>query len=153
MNLEEIQKLLALMRENDLLEVEIEEEGRKVRLKKKGDVSCAAPVPAFANAPAPGAAPHASPPPPAAPAADAGLLTIHSPMVGTFYRSAKPDAEAFVEAGDEVAEDTVLCIIEAMKVMNEIKAEMKGRVERILAENGEAVEFGQPLFLIRPAAA
>jgi acetyl-CoA carboxylase biotin carboxyl carrier protein len=74
-------------------------------------------------------------------------------MVGTFYRSAKPDAEAFVEAGDEVAEDTVLCIIEAMKVMNEIKAEMKGRVERILAENGEAVEFGQPLFLIRPAAA
>jgi acetyl-CoA carboxylase biotin carboxyl carrier protein len=78
------------------------------------------------------------------------LIGIKSPMVGTFYRAAAPDLPPFVEVGDEVNEDTVLCIVEAMKLMNEIKAEMKGKVTGILIENGQHVEYGQPLFTIKP---
>ena len=86
--------------------------------------------------------------PAAAEAEPPGSITVVSPMVGTFYRSPKPDADHFVEVDDSVEEDTTLCIIEAMKVMNEIKAEHKGRIAKILVENGEPVEFGQPLFII-----
>ena len=78
----------------------------------------------------------------------AGTATVTSPMVGTFYRSSKPESDHFVAIGDEVEEDTLVCIIEAMKVMNEIKADHKGRIVKILVENGEPVEFGQPLFLV-----
>ena len=84
----------------------------------------------------------------AAAAEEPGTEAVTSPMVGTFYRAPKPDADHFVELDDEVEEDSVLCIIEAMKVMNEIKAEHKGQVVKILVENGEPVEYGQPLFLI-----
>ena len=78
------------------------------------------------------------------------LISIKSPMVGTFYRAPAPDVPSYVEVGDEINEDTVLCIVEAMKLMNEIKAEMKGKVAQILIENGQHVEYGQPLFIIEP---
>ena len=98
---------------------------------------------AAAGAEAPEAAAEAGPPP--------GTVPFESPMVGTFYRAASPDADPFVSAGTQVNDETVICIIEAMKVMNEIKAETRGEVVEVLVENGEPVEFGQPLFLLKPA--
>ena len=145
MKREEIKELLddliRVMNDNDLIEIEIEQDGWKVRLKKGGElvekqVVIPAPVleAAASNAPAP--------------------VTEHpvikSPMVGTFYRSPAPDADAFVAVGDSISEESVVCIIEAMKVMNEIKAEISGRVTEIFVENGEPVEFGQPLFVVEP---
>lgn len=148
MDLRKIKSLVELMNENALAEVELEEEGMKVRLRKFGGGALAGVPPhAFpaapdAQTPAPQAALSAASP------AKAGHL-IASPMVGTFYRAASPQAKPFVEAGSPVGKDAVVCIIEAMKVMNEIKAECEGVVEEILAQNGQAVEFGQPLFRIR----
>ncbi|MDE2083117.1 MAG: acetyl-CoA carboxylase biotin carboxyl carrier protein, partial [Burkholderiales bacterium] len=113
----------------------------------------AAPVAAYAPAPAAAAAPVAMPPAPAlptapaAPPAPAGRV-IKAPMVGTFYRSSSPGAKAFVEIGDTIAEGQAVCIIEAMKIMNEIEADCAGKVLSILCENGQAVEFGQPLFMV-----
>lgn len=158
--IERIRSLARAMSEGDLSELEIEDtrSGLRVRLRRGGE-----PAPALqflpshaASAPlAPAAAPAAATSQPAAaaasgakPASDAVPFT--SPMVGTFYRSPSPEAEAFVELGARVGEDSTLCIIEAMKVMNEIKAEMSGTVVEVLVQNGEPVEFGQPLFLIRP---
>ena len=88
--------------------------------------------------------------PAVAPAANTGEIDVRSPMIGTFYRSPSPEAAAYVEIGSEVSPDTVVCIIEAMKVMNEIKAEVKGTITQALVENGKPVEFGQPLFKVRP---
>ena len=146
MDLRKIKSLVELMNENALAEVDLEEEGMKVRLKKFGagvhvgaPAVHAAPVPA-ASAGAPAAKP--------APTGEKGP-SIQSPMVGTFYRAAAPGAKPFVEPGGKVGKDTVVCIIEAMKVMNEIKAECEGTVEEVLVQNGQAVEFGQPLFLLR----
>ena len=148
MDLRKIKSLVELMNENALSEVELEEEGMKVRLKKGGAAGVVAMAPALMPMhPAPAGAP-ASSAAPAAPAAPAGK-TINSPMVGTFYRAASPQAKPFLEAGAAVGKDTVVCIIEAMKVMNEIKAECEGVVEEILVQNGQAVEFGQPLFRLR----
>ena len=146
MDLRKIKSLVELMNENALSEIEVEEEGMKVRLKKGGQagggyLTAAVPAPASAGVPVPA-------PAPAAPPAAAGR-TINSPMVGTFYRASGPQAKPFVEAGAPVGKDTVVCIIEAMKVMNEIKAECEGVVEEILVQNGQAVEFGQPLFRLR----
>jgi acetyl-CoA carboxylase biotin carboxyl carrier protein len=150
MDLNEIRKILELMDANRLVEFEYEEEGRKIRLRRPDSHPAAAP-PAWTPPPA-GARPAAAAPPPpaAAPAPEkaANLVDFKSPLVGTFYRSPKPDAEVFVNAGDEVTPDRVLCIIEAMKVMNEIKAEMSGVVREILVKNGQAVEFGEVLFQI-----
>ncbi len=156
MDIDETRRLLdelaSFMKKNDLSELELDIDGAEIKLKKAGRQAppqMVAPPAAVAPAatPAPGAAPHAG-----AHAADLpnepGTVTVTSPMVGTFYRSSKPDADHLAEVGDEVAEDAVLCIIEAMKVMNEIKTDHKGRVVEILAENGEPVEYGQPLFLI-----
>ena len=143
MDLRKIKSLVELMNENALAEVDLEEEGMKVRLKKFGAGGAVQPVPvpgAPAAPPAKGA--------PAAPERDKGS-SIQSPMVGTFYRAAAPAAKPFVEPGARVGKDTVVCIIEAMKVMNEIKADCEGTVEEVLAQNGQAVEFGQPLFRIR----
>ena len=144
MDLRKIKSLVELMNENALAEVDLEEEGMKVRLKKfgaGGPVSATVPAPSVpAASPAGGSQP--------APAADPGP-SIKSPMVGTFYRAAAPGAKPFVEPGGRVGKDTVVCIIEAMKVMNEIKAECEGTIEEALAQNGQAVEFGQPLFRIR----
>jgi acetyl-CoA carboxylase biotin carboxyl carrier protein len=151
MDIEEIRKLLdelaAFMKKNELAELELDIDGAEVKLKKAGSqvhhqVITSAPLHA---APGPASAASASPAPEAE---HPGAIKVVSPMVGTFYRSPKPDAEHFVEVGDEVDEDSVLCIIEAMKVMNEIKAEHKGRIAKIMVENGEPVEYGQPLFLI-----
>lgn len=148
MDLKEIKELIALMRRNELSEFEMETEGFRIKLKKGGD-----PVISHSYyAPPAGQAPAAALPAPAAsPAADTkpAAREITSPMVGTFYSSASPESSAYVEVGTEVTEETVVCIIEAMKVMNEIKAETRGVVTEILAENGKPVQFGQPLFRLK----
>ncbi len=153
MNLEEIKHILQLMEENHLVEFEYEEEGHRVKLRRydgRGEITAPAfPVaPAYpVAAPAPVAVP-AAPAAPAAPGRSDSLVEFKSPLVGTFYRAPKPDAEPFVQEGEEVNAEKVLCIIEAMKVMNEIKAEMTGVIREILVKNGQAVEYGEPLFLI-----
>ena len=143
-DIESLRQLLALMSEHDLAELEIEQEDLVVRLRKSGAavVPVAAPVAA-----APAAIPSAAP---AAEAETAKLPTINSPMVGTFYAALSPEAPPFVKVGDHVTEDTVVCVFEAMKVFNEIRAEMSGTIERILGKNAAAVEFGQALFVVRP---
>jgi acetyl-CoA carboxylase biotin carboxyl carrier protein len=133
------------MNQNGIAELSLEEEGRKVRLRKAGE-----PPRGAATITVPAA--HIPPPPPPAAGKAERPPDVHeilSPMVGTFYRSPSPEAESFVEVGAEVAPETTLCIIEAMKVMNEIKAETEGVIQEILVSNGEAVEFGQPLFLVK----
>jgi acetyl-CoA carboxylase biotin carboxyl carrier protein len=146
-------QLIDVMVEKGVVELEMSSGGEVLRLRLKEDqpagyAAAPAPVPAPA-APAPAAAPAA--PAAAAPAAAAAPRgnVFKSPMVGTFYRASAPDADPFVRVGDRVRPDTTLCIIEAMKVMNEIKAETEGEVVEILAQNGEPIEFGQPLFVLR----
>lgn len=155
MDLREIKKLVLLMNENGLCRLEVEEEGKRYLLEKPTQASPAlgyAPAPlAFAPPIAPGAPAAAPAPGPAAKRAGDDVKTFNSPMVGTFYSSPSPDNPPFAKAGDRVNPETVLCMIEAMKVFNEIKAEMNGTIVEVLAENQEAVEYNQPLFLIRPA--
>ena len=152
MNLDEIKSILQLMEANKLVEFEYEDDGRRLKLRRAEDriVTAAVPMPMAVPAAMPVAA---APSPAAAPAAGetarpANVTEFKSPLVGTFYRSAKPDSDPFVNVGDEVGPEKVLCIIEAMKVMNEIKAEMSGVVRDVLVKNGQAVEFGEPMFLI-----
>ena len=148
MDLQDVMKLLELMEARHLEEIEVEQGDVHIRLRKGGAPPVMMPI---AAAPVAAANPQAA----AAAAADAekvaeaNLAKITSPMVGTFYRSASPDAEPFINEGDHVTADQVICIIEAMKVMNEIKAEMEGEVVSVLIENGESVEFGQPMVTIR----
>jgi len=148
MDMNEIRKILELMDANKLVEFEYEEAGKRIRLRRP-DHHPAGPAPVSLSAapahahPAPShAAPAAAPP-----ARPSDQFEFKSPLVGTFFRSPKPDADPFVNPGDEVGPDKVLCIIEAMKVMNEIKAEMAGVVKEVLVKNGQAVEFGEDLFL------
>jgi acetyl-CoA carboxylase biotin carboxyl carrier protein len=146
----QIQRLIEVMIEAGAVEVEMEEAGSKIRVRLKED----RPTVYAASAPMAMAAPVA-----AAGAAEAGAAgsaakepageVFKSPMLGTFYRAASPEAEAFVKPGDRVGADTTLCIIEAMKVMNEIKAEREFEILEVLVRNGDPVEFGQPLFVIR----
>ena len=161
MDIKQIQRLVGLMQRGEITELELDDNknGFRVRLKRGADAPTssapvvhvtqgaaapvALPVPAAVAAPVEAA-------PVAAPKEPAGK-PFPSPMVGTFYRSASPEAEPFVRVGSRVEADSVLCIIEAMKVMNEIRAETFGEIVEILVENGEPVEFGQPLFLIKPA--
>lgn len=147
MTTKEIREMLQLMEEHGLAELEVEREGMKIRLRKAG--AGGAPQvsiqPMVSQAAVPGAV---SAEAPAAPAAK--RLTINSPMVGTFYRAPAPDAPPFTDAGQTVEEGQVICIIEAMKLMNEIKADLKGRITEALVANGEPVEFGQPLFALEP---
>jgi len=156
MEINEIKKVVKLMKDNDLSEFALEEENFKLQLKRGGDtvtqvVSAPQMVAAPAVAPA-AAAPAAAAPVAEAPAAaDDGLIEITSPMVGTFYSSPSPDTDAFASVGTEIGEDSVVCIVEAMKVMNEIKAEVKGTIKKILVDNATPVQFGQPLFLVDPA--
>lgn len=149
-DVESIRQLLTLMSEHGLTEIEIEQEDLVVRLRKAAAILApvaAAPVPMMA-APALMAAPVAAA---AAPAVkEEKLPAITSPMVGTYYAASSPEAAPFLKIGDHVSEDTVVCIIEAMKVFNEIRAEMSGTVEKILVKNAQAVEFGQALFVVRP---
>lgn len=141
------------MKKNSITEFELEEKDSKLRLKR--GLNGPAPVAQSEDLVPMMAMPLASPMmtptmAPAAPAANTGEIDIKSPMIGTFYRSPSPEAASYVEVGTEVGPDTVVCIIEAMKVMNEIKAEVKGVVTQALVENGKPVEFGQPLFKVRP---
>jgi acetyl-CoA carboxylase biotin carboxyl carrier protein len=152
MDLKEIKTVIDLMTKNDLTEFELEKDQFKIRICKSGQASphytVHAPVPTLAPAASYAApSPHSAPPS----AAPANLPAISSPMVGTFYLSPSPESAPYVAVGTEVTEESVVCIIEAMKVMNEIKAEIKGVITEIVAENGKPVEFGQPLFRIRPA--
>ncbi|HUB27912.1 MAG TPA: acetyl-CoA carboxylase biotin carboxyl carrier protein [Tepidisphaeraceae bacterium] len=140
-----LENLVQLMRANDLTTVEVADGDRRILLKRGGDAA-----PAAAHAPS-HAAPKAAPAAPAAPPpADAGLVPIKSVMVGTYYAAPSPEAQPFVKVGSHVDEETDVCVIEAMKVFNTIKAECKGTIARILVSNGESVEFGQPLFLVKP---
>ena len=149
MDLRKLKTLIDLVSESNISELEITEADGKVRIVK-ADPAGAAPV-HYAPAPTMAAAPVAAPPAAAAEPAAAPVETGHpvkSPMVGTFYRSANPDAKPFAEVGDAIKEGDPICIIEAMKIMNEIEADKSGTVTRILCENGQAVEFGQPLLSI-----
>jgi acetyl-CoA carboxylase biotin carboxyl carrier protein len=149
MNLDEIKRILQLMEENKLVEFEYEDDGRRVKLRRAEDRAPAPmPIAMPAMTAAAPAAPAAAPAAEAAQARPANWVEFKSPLVGTFYRSPKPDADVFCNVNDEVGPEKVLCIIEAMKVMNEIKAEMSGVIKEILVKNGQAVEFGEPLFLI-----
>ncbi|MBI3157921.1 MAG: acetyl-CoA carboxylase biotin carboxyl carrier protein [Burkholderiales bacterium] len=148
MDLRKLKTLIDLVSESNISELEITEAEGKVRIVK----SPAAPIAAPAAAPplvalAPAAQPGAPALPPQAPEPPPGKL-IKSPMVGTFYRAASPGAKPFVELGSEVKEGDAVCIVEAMKIMNEIESDCAGRVAQILCENGQAVEFGQPLFVL-----
>ncbi|MEQ1843577.1 MAG: acetyl-CoA carboxylase biotin carboxyl carrier protein, partial [Verrucomicrobiales bacterium] len=147
MDLKEIKELIALMRKNDLSVFKMESEGVKITLKRGNDYQPmihAAPMSAPVALPAAVAAPAAAPVE-SAPKADK-LHEITSPMVGTYYASPAPDAQPYVKVGMEIQEDTVVCIVEAMKVMNEIKAECRGTIAEIVAESGKPVQFGQVLF-------
>ncbi|MFM8979846.1 MAG: acetyl-CoA carboxylase biotin carboxyl carrier protein [Planctomycetia bacterium] len=152
----ELKRLVQLMNENGLVELEIEQEGSRISLRKTGAYASApvllqggaAPAPAMPAAAPAGALPPAAEGPTAPPAGTKDLL---SPMVGTFYRRPSPEAAPFVQVGDRVTKDTVVCIVEAMKLNNEIKAELDGEVLEILVEDGHPVEFDQPLFRIRVA--
>ena len=146
-----LERLIELMVQKDVVEVELEDSGTRWRVRRTEPqtVTYAAPAP---MAMPPMAMPHAGPhpAPAAAPAASEPQGEVFkSPMLGTFYRAVSPDAEPFVKVGDRVTADKTLCIIEAMKVMNEIKAEREFEILEVLVKNGEPVEFGQPMFLIR----
>ena len=147
MKIDEIKAIAEIVAANDLAELKLERDGFTLEIKRGSSAVVAAPVSVIA--PAPVAAPAPAPAPAAAPvAAPANRVTIDSPLVGTLYRAPSPEAAPFVKVGDKVTPDTVVCIVEAMKVMNEIKAEKSGIIRDILVENGSAVEFGQPLFVI-----
>lgn len=133
------------MDQGGLTELEYETEQARIRFSRRQET---APAMWMSGLPAAHAAAAAAAPAP--PAAEEGLVTFAAPMVGTFYRAPSPEAGPYVSLGDRVEPESVLCILEAMKVMNEIKAECRGEVAAILVENGEPVEFGQPLFKIRP---
>lgn len=156
MDLKDIKAIIDLMKKNSVSEFELEKQDFKIRLKRGmgGNViqSEDGGQQMIAYAPMPAALPAAAAASaPAAPAAAASNeADIKSPMIGTFYRTPSPDAAAYVDVGSEVGPDTVVCIIEAMKVMNEIKAEAKGVITQVLVDSAKPVEFGQPLFKIRP---
>ncbi len=158
MNLKELKELIEMLKGTDISEVEIERSGVKVRLRKGGDVTyhpvmprmeyppAAIVAPAVAEPERPSAAAHAAAPAPAA----SNQIKVTSPIVGTFYRSSSPEKPPYVEIGDVVKKGQVLCIIEAMKLMNEIESETAGKVVQVLVENGQPVEYGQALFVIEP---
>ena len=150
MDLRKLKKLIDLVQESGIAELEITEGEEKVKIVKGGTVVAMAPAPVMA-APMTEARPAATSAAAAAPAEpDAGQEghVVKAPMVGTFYRSPSPDAKAFVEVGQAVKEGETICIIEAMKLMNEIEADASGTVKAILVENGQPVEYGQPLFIL-----
>lgn len=149
MDIEEIQRLIELMNENELLEVELVEEGKKIRLKKKFEGAAKVIPMATAMPTAPLAAAPTAEAAPAGPSTE-GLIEIKSPMVGTFYSAANPESPPYCEEGDSVSADTSVCIVEAMKVFNEIKAEVEGTIASILVKSGDTVEYGQIMFLVKP---
>jgi acetyl-CoA carboxylase biotin carboxyl carrier protein len=146
-DLDKITCLVELMKAHDLAEVNLKQGEQQIQLKRGGQTPV---VPAIAPAPAAAAA-HAPPPPlprESAPAEDENVVFIKSPMVGTFYTKANPEADTFVRTGDRVEPDTTICIVEAMKVFNEIAAEVSGEILAVLVDNEEPVEYGTPLFKV-----
>ncbi|MGB7767644.1 MAG: acetyl-CoA carboxylase biotin carboxyl carrier protein [Verrucomicrobiia bacterium] len=155
MDLKDIKAIIDLMKKNSITEFELERQDSKIRLKR-GYNGNTAPTVTYEEptSPPPVQSPVAAPqilPPGGVPAVATGEIEIKSPMIGTFYRAPSPEAGNYTEVGSEVNPETVVCIIEAMKVMNEIKAETKGVITQVLVENAKPVEFGQPLFKVRPA--
>jgi acetyl-CoA carboxylase biotin carboxyl carrier protein len=149
-DIRKLESLVRLMVENDLTELDLKDGEETVTVKRGGKpvVVAAAPV---AAAPAPAPAPVAAPA--AAPAADddAGCIAVESPMVGTFYATPGPDKPPFAQVGTQVGPESIVCLVEAMKIFNEIKAEKSGTIHKILVKSGQPVEFGQKLFLIKPS--
>ncbi|MDA8387894.1 MAG: acetyl-CoA carboxylase biotin carboxyl carrier protein [Nitrospiraceae bacterium] len=139
MELEDIKALLELLRDTDVAEIEVEKEGSRVKIRR-GRFYTSVELPS-----APPQIKHEE-------AEEERLITVTAPLVGTFYRAPSPEASVFVEVGSVVKKGQVLCIVEAMKLMNEIESEIDGQIVKILAENGQPVEYGEPLFLIEPAA-
>lgn len=155
MDIKLIKQVVEMMNRSELSEFEFEEEGFKLRLSRNNGnaptqiIQAAAPAPQAAGAGQPA---QASPTEEStAPAEEAGIALIKSPMVGTFYRAASPESPIFTDLGKKVGAESVVCIIEAMKVMNEIHAEISGTITEVLVENGESVEYGQPLFKVKTA--
>jgi acetyl-CoA carboxylase biotin carboxyl carrier protein len=161
MNLAQIQELIKFVAKSGVSEVEIEQKDFKITIKtpagKKEVQVIAGPAPVYAApAPLPAAAPAAAPAlaaaaPAAAPAADSKYVTIKAPMIGTFYRSAGPGKPVFVNVGDEVKPGKTICIIEAMKLFNEIESDVAGKIVKVLVDDAKPVEYDQPLFLVDPA--
>jgi len=153
MDLRKLKKLIDLVQESGIAELEITEGEEKVKIVKGGEATVTPLAPATPGAPKPAAAAASAPatpaPPPAAPEEPvAEGHVLKAPMVGTFYRSASPESKAFVEVGQSIKAGETVCIIEAMKLMNEIEADATGVIKAILVENGQPVEYGQPLFII-----
>lgn len=146
-----LEQLVRLMVDNDLSELDIRSKDETVALKR-AYAGAHLPMPMPQHASHAGHAPAHSAPPASAESSksDEGLVAIESPMVGTFYAKPNPESEPFVKVGSSVGPDTVVCLIEAMKVFNEVQANVAGRIERVLVENGDPVEFGQALFLVKP---
>ena len=157
---DEIKQLMEYLESSSFVEFEMEREGDKIKLVRRPPHTGEPPVASIAVAPhgagvpgMPAAAPVAAPPPAAAPAVEAAdMHLVKSPIVGTFYRAGSPDAKPFVNPGDRVSKGQVMCIVEAMKLMNEIEADIDGEVMDVLVSNGQPVEFGEPLFRVRTAA-
>ncbi|MBI4849514.1 MAG: acetyl-CoA carboxylase biotin carboxyl carrier protein [Nitrospirae bacterium] len=148
MELDEIKELIELLKDTDITELQIEREGSKLKIKREKFLSSFEAVSSFrpsAGAAAPEAKAEAAP-------EEKKLSTITSPIVGVFHRSPAPEASPFVEVGSTVKKGQVLCIVEAMKLMNEIESDTDGVIAKILIENGQPVEYGEPLFLIEPAS-
>lgn len=163
LKMHEIRELIRLVDESQVEEFELDNDGTKIVIKKKGEATAESvkqvgqqPTPVPAPATTPAVSPEVAAPvqaqvePTVEKEEDSGLHQIVSPMVGTFYRAPSPDADPYVETGKRVDEKTVVCIVEAMKLMNEIEAEVKGEVVKVLVTNGQLVEYGQPLFLVKP---
>lgn len=160
MDLKELKELLQILEDKEIAEFELEEEGMKLRVRKATAAREVALPPQSAGVPGATAAP---PPPPSAPGAvpsaearsapdaEDGLFIVKSPIVGTFYRTPDPNSAPYVSVGDRVSVGQVLCIIEAMKLMNEIEAEVAGEIVKVHHESGQPVQYGEPLFSIRPA--
>ena len=164
MDLKELKEILQILEEKEITEFELEEQGMKLRIRKAASGHAAPPAVALSHAPAvfsapgvpaavpgtPAAPPATGPAEPPAPAEDEWLSVVKSPIVGTFYRTPDPNSPPFVSVGDRVRVGQVLCIIEAMKLMNEIESEVAGIVTEVLASDAQPVEYGQPLFRIDP---
>lgn len=159
MNLKDLEKIIEILRNSDVNEFELEQDGTNIRITRGQQnliqtvvaAQPAAPVNYTTTAQSQSSvAPQIAATAPAAPAADAGLLKVESPIVGTFYRRSSPDAESYVQVGSKVKKGDTLCIVEAMKLMNEIESPADGTIEKILIEDGHIVEYGEIIFLIRP---
>lgn len=161
MNIKEIQDLIRFVAKSGVNEVEIEQKDFKLTIKTESHqdaanrqfiVQAAAPAPVAIQAPAPVAAPAPAAAPTASPAAeDSKLITVKSPMIGTFYRSSGPDKEPFISVGQSISVGDTVCIIEAMKLFNEIESEVSGKIVKVLVDDSSPVEYDQPLFLVEPA--